>query len=86
MNILALPTRHEGIPADLSELLKVMMRYGQPRLGIYGTSGWHCSVNMNTNTTGTSFEVKSDFNLADPYLAAKQCMERIHSALEALKR
>lgn len=70
---------------NLEATLTELARYGRPRLGMY-SGGWHCCVDMNTNTTGTSFEVKSDFGMAEPATAARQCLERIHGALAALEQ
>ncbi len=67
----------------LDKLLVHMAHYGKPHLFI-GSSGWFCSVAMNTNTTGTSFEVKSDHGMPDPFAAATQCNQRIEAALRQL--
>ena len=68
---------------NLEELLKYMVRYGKPKLSYMG-DGWYCRVEMNTNTTGTQFEVSSEFKHPTPIAAVKQCHERIVSALKAL--
>ena len=68
---------------NLDELLKYMIRYGKPRVSYMG-DGWYCRVEMNTNTTGTQFDVSSEINMPTPIAAAKQCHERIISALKAL--
>lgn len=66
----------------LEKLLIHMTRYGKPRLMMF--NGWLCNIEMNTNTTGTSFEVKSEFGMATPLAAAVQCNERIEAALRQL--
>lgn len=68
---------------DLERLLVHMTRYGEPSLRMMN-SGWHCNVDMNTNTTGTRFTVASDFDIATPLAAAVQCNERIEAALRKL--
>ncbi len=68
---------------DLQELITYMIRYGKPRLS-YLDGGWYCKVEMNTNTTGTQFDVASEFGMPTPMQAAKQCHERIINALKAL--
>jgi hypothetical protein len=69
----------------LEEHLQQMRYYGKPRVSLM-SDGWYSCVDMNTNTTGTSFEVKSDFDHTTPTLAAKQCHERILNALRELTK
>jgi hypothetical protein len=69
----------------LEEHLEQMRYYGKPRVSLM-SDGWYSCIEMNTNTTGTSFEVKSDFNCPTPTLAAKQCHERILNALKELTK
>lgn len=69
----------------LEEHLQQMRYYGKPRVSLLN-NGWYSTVEMNTNTTGTSFEVKSDFDHPTPTLAAKQCHERILNALKELTK
>lgn len=84
MNVLSL-----RIPAaqvdDLQSVLMELAQHGQPRLGIYNRSGWHCSVEMNSTATGVDFKVASDFKHPDPLSAAKQCRERMHEAIAKIK-
>lgn len=70
---------------SLEEHLQEMRYYGKPRVSLMN-NGWYSCIDMNTNTTGTSFEVKSDFDHATPTLAAKQCHERILNALKELTK
>ena len=72
-------------PQHLQALLLDLARHGEPYLCLL-RQGWHCHVDMNTNTTGSSFKVSSDFKLATPMAAAVQCMERIKAALAALNK
>jgi hypothetical protein len=75
-------TRVYDLPLD--EHLTFLIRYGRPRLS-YLDKGWYCKVEMNTNTTGTQFDVSSEFGHLNPNEAVKQCHERIDAALNQLK-
>lgn len=71
----------------LEQLLLELKNYGKPRVGMYGTDGfWHCSVDMNTNTVGATFECKSDFKHVTPAAAVKQCLERVLIAVEQYRK
>lgn len=71
---------------DLETLLTELSRYGKPRVGMYGTSGgWHCSVEMDATATGVRFQVDSEFRMATPTEAAKQCRDRMHEAIKKIK-
>jgi hypothetical protein len=85
LSLLRRQTTENTVPLheDLQELLTYMIRYGKPRLS-YLDKGWYCKVEMNTNTTGTQFDVASEFGMPTPIQAAKQCNERIENALKAL--
>lgn len=74
-------TRVHDMP--LEELMVYMIRYGKPRIS-YLDGGWYCKVEMNTNTSGTQFDVASEFSHKDPSTAARQCHERIIAALKQL--
>jgi len=69
----------------LEEHLQEMRYYGKPRVSLM-SNGWYSCIEMNTNTTGTTFEIKSDFDHPTPTLAAKQCHERILNALKELTK
>ena len=75
----------EKVPEDLSNLLIELLKYGHPRLSHLG-GGWHCNVEMNTNTTGADFKISSNFDIPTPYQAAKQCHERIINTLKNLSK
>lgn len=70
-------------PAGFTDRLKWLCKFGKPRVGVSG-SGWYAKIEMNTNTTGTSFDVSSDFGMADPEKAVAQLIERMLAALAAL--
>lgn len=65
----------------LEDLLSELTRYGRPILGVYGESGWHCSVDMHVTAIGSSFKVGSAYDLPSPREAAVQCLERVREAL-----
>lgn len=67
----------------LGTLLIQMTRFGRPTLSMQ-KDGWHCGIEMNTNTTGSSFTVRSDFGFKKPIQAVSQCMERITLTLKTL--
>ena len=69
----------------LEEHLQQMRYYGKPRVSLM-SNGWYSCIEMNTNTTGTTFEIKSDFDHPTPTAAAKQCHERILNALKELTK
>jgi len=75
---------------DLESLLLQLAKYGQPRLGQYGTNsrGWHCSLDLFIPGEGVKMEVKSDHSSADmtPMEAATQCAERLQGVLEGIKK
>lgn len=77
-----------GVPQKsahtLEQMLEDSMRYGQLRVSNMGGE-WYAVISMNTNTTGTSFEIKSDFNWKSPRAAVAQCLERMHAALKKLE-
>lgn len=83
-SIVNLPTV-SNTTLTLEEHLEKIKYYGRPSLCLIN-SGWYCAVNMNTNTTGTSFEVKSEFGHPTPLGATKQCHERIVKALKELTK
>lgn len=83
MNILPMPRRDAATASGLSEQLLDLCRYGKPSVSLLG-SGWHACVAMNTNTTGTSFEVRSEFGHKSPDAAVVECSARVHAALKTL--
>lgn len=70
---------------SLEELLTEMLRYGKPRVS-YVDKGWYSTVEMNTNTVGTKFDVSSEFGQPTPLHAARMCHERILNALRELNK
>lgn len=69
--------------ADLEQLLIYMLRFGKPRVTFVST-GWCCKVEMNTNSKGTQFDVSSEFGHPTPLSAARECHERVVSAMKTL--
>jgi hypothetical protein len=69
----------------LEELLMELKQYGKPRVSMIG-EGWHCNVEMNTNTVGADFKCASEFGISTPTDAAKQCLERVLRAVEQYRK
>jgi hypothetical protein len=69
----------------LEELLMELVKYGKPRVSMIG-KGWHSNVEMNTNTVGADFKCASEFDMATPTEAAKQCLERVLKAVEQYRK
>jgi hypothetical protein len=84
MNLALVGREAEATTSALESRLLELARYGAPTLGV--VEGWHCSVKMNTNTTGTNFTVRSAFDCKTPIAAADQCMERVQQALAAIAK
>lgn len=88
MNALPTPAaaREAGIAvqATLEDVLAELLLAGQPRLGVYRGSTWHCSVEMNTTQTGAEFKVRSQFDHLTPIAAALECRDRVREALHAV--
>lgn len=77
------PGPFDRVPADLCGKLQWLCRFGQPSVRMMD-SGWYASIDMNTNTTGTAFKVRSEFALPSPTAAAEQLIERMLTALATL--
>lgn len=75
----------ERAPADLEGRLVWLLKFGIPRLSRVRSSpgGWHASIEMNTNTEGASFDVKSEFDHATPSQALDVLIRRMLAALAA---
>ena len=69
-----------GDALNVEQALIGLMRYGQPRLGVYG-EGWHAHIEMNTQVTGGKFEIRSDFKHASPSAAIRQLLDRVEAAV-----
>lgn len=72
----------ERVPETLSERLLWIAYFGKPGISVV-SEGWHAKIDMNTNTTGASFTVRSEFNMATPEAAVQQLIERMLTALAA---
>lgn len=82
MSALAKIDRNTAIQ-DLADLLEESTRYGKIRIHRMD-DGWYCCIAMNTNSTGTTFEVKSQFDHATATEATQCCLQRMHAALRTL--
>lgn len=87
----ALKAAPEPAPAQpagetLEDVLLDLAKWGQPRVGQYGSThnGWHCSVEVNVTPVGVKFEAKSDFKHATPLEAALMCRKNLQAAVKAI--
>jgi hypothetical protein len=85
MNWLSRKVEPEALPANmtLEELLADMERFGKPRLGKYNT-GWHSNIEVAVTAVGAQFEIKSEYGMPTPLVAAQQCHERLMQAIRSL--
>jgi len=77
---------YQHVQPTLEQLLEELKQYGQPRVGMYSNDGWHCTIEMNTNTVGADFKCASDFKMPTPTDAAKQCLERVLKVVEQYRK
>lgn len=68
---------------DLQDVLLDLAKWGRPRVSMQ-QSGWYSCVDVQITPTGAKFEVASEFGMATPLDAAKQCRERLHAAVSAV--
>ena len=64
----------------LEKVLVELTLYGKPRVSYQG-DGWCSTIEMNTNSSGVSFDVKSDFKQPSPIAAVLQCRSRMLEAI-----
>lgn len=67
-------------PDTLEKVLAELTRYGKPRISYQG-DGWYSTIEMNTNSDGVSFDVKSDFKHTTAIDAVLQCRSRMLTAI-----
>ena len=79
---------HEARATDAESLEDILMglaKWGQPRVGIYGSDGlWHCCVEVNVTPVGVKFEAKSSFKCKTPIDAALECRKNLLEAVKAI--
>ena len=80
-----IPAHSETCPSGIEDRLIWLCRFGEPRV-LKMSGGWHACIEMNTNTTGSKFEVRTDFNCGSPYESIDQLISRMCEALAALAR
>lgn len=69
--------------SSLEEILSYSIRFGKMRVSRM-SEGWYANIEMNTNITGATFKIESEFGEATPRQAAQVCIDRMHTALENL--
>ena len=60
----------------LEAILAVLEKYGKPILGRLST-GWYCQVEIHSPAVGVCGTIRSEFGHGSPFVAAKQCQERL---------
>ena len=61
-----------------------MLDYGRPNLS-FVSNGWNCNIKMNTNSKGSTFDIRSDFDHDSPAEAIRVCKLRIKAAIKTIK-
>lgn len=71
---------------NLDSIMSELLKYGQPRLGVYTSANkWSCNVAMNTNTPGSNFEISSEYGKHNtPLEAAVECRDRVLNAFKMI--
>lgn len=82
MNLITFRKKSDPIKEEmhLEDILEMLTHYGRPTI-FNLDCGWHACVNMNTTIQGGKFEIRSDFSMASPMAAARQCLERAFLAV-----
>ena len=76
-------TAVEAVGHDLNALLIDLSRWGKVFL-MQSNRGWVCSIEVNVNTTGVKFEVRSEGGAETPTLATLDARDRLRVALNTL--
>lgn len=71
------------VDGELETELLSLTKHGKPRLSLQ-TRGWYCSIDMNTNAEGASFDVKSEFGHKTPSDAVAQAKRRAQQAVKTI--
>lgn len=72
----------DRVPDDLSGKLQWLCRFGKPN--IHRHEAWAANIEMNTNTTGSEFKVRSGFNHVTPDAAVDALIANMLQALAAV--
>lgn len=73
------PAATERLEDALAELVK----YGDPSIRLM-SRGWYCGIEMHHSALGASFDVRSEYDHKTPMDAARQCIERVHQAVNSM--
>lgn len=84
MNLLSIADQARKPELSLEDKLQEMRRLGKPRLS-FMTDGWCATIDMHVAVSGTSCEVRSDFDHKTPSAAINLCTERVFEMLQRLK-
>lgn len=73
----------ERVPASFEEKMLWLCKFGEPGVSKMH-KGWWARIEMNTNTTGSKFQVDTDMTHETPSQAIDQLIARMLDALAAL--
>lgn len=73
----------ERAPAGFEEKMLWLCKFGEPGINKM-RKGWWARIEMNTNTTGSKFQVDTEHTNETPSQAVDQLIERMLDALAAL--
>jgi hypothetical protein len=73
----------ERAPAAFEEKMEWLCKFGEPSVSKM-RNGWWARIDMNTNTTGSKFQVDTDTKHERPSQAVDQLIERMLDALTSL--
>ena len=71
------------IDGELQTELLSLTKYGRPRISL-SNGGWNCSIKMNTNADGASFDISSGFNSKTPLEAVVIAKKRAQKAVKTI--
>lgn len=72
---------------SLEDILMELAKWGQPRVGIYGSDGlWHCCIEVNVTAVGIKCkcEAESSYDCKTPIEAALECRKNLLEAVNTL--
>ena len=78
--------RDEAKSDSLNDLLRKSEQFGKMSLTRLG-GGWWARIEMNTNATGATFKIESEYSSGTPQTplqAVQPCTERMNAALKTL--
>lgn len=85
-HILEIPAlfSEQTCPTTLNDRLEWLCEFGQPWISRH-KEGWYAAIDMNTNTTGSSFKIATSFNEPTPESAVQELIVRMLNTLQVLR-